>query len=70
MDDIACACNPLVDAVHNDGPTTTHGIAEGTQASLGEVIVAGQIDFRDGRVLGQGGGKQSSSNQIMNAIWA
>lgn len=68
MDYIACACNLLVDAVHNDGPTTTHGIAKGKQASLGEVIVAGHIDFGDGRVCGQGGGKQSSSNHIMNAI--
>lgn len=68
MDDIACVCNLLVDAVHNDGPTATHGIAEGKQASLGEVIVAGHIDFRDGRVCGKGGGEQSTSNDIMNAI--
>ena len=68
MDDIACACNLLVDAVHNDGATATHGIAEGKQASLGEVIVVGHIDFRDRRICSQGGGKQSSRNDIMNAI--
>lgn len=68
MDNIARACNLLVDAVHNDGPTTTHGIAEGKQASLGDVIVVGHIDFSDGRVCSQGGGEQSSCNDIVNAI--
>ena len=59
----------FIDAVHDDGSAATHGIAEGAEAGLGEVVVVGHIELRDGRILGQCRRKNAGGNEVADAIW-
>ena len=58
----------FVDAIHDDGSAATHGVAEGAEAGLGEVVVVGHIELGDGRIFGQCRRKDAGGNVVADAI--